>query len=345
MDIESPTVDTPSGDNGADQTSGATETSESSAQTDAPSSKVTKDDADAPKSGVSIRDALMRAKSELESGKGKVSREAYKDGPNAGSEGDQVAANAGGEVAGSEGDATADLPAPARFTKAAKAAWANTDPTVRTEVTRAISEIEKGLSEKSAALAPLQPFLDLASAAKVDAAATLQGYIDTERALMTDPAKGLRVLTERMGLSPRDVMTIFGGQAQGQVQQTRNDPKDTEIATLRRELESIKGTMQTQTRAQTERQLQEFAQTHPRMDELSEEIARQITAGFDLSEAYDRAERLNPLPTITTDTVATAQTRARKSVTGKTSGGSNPSSAPPKSVREAIERAASGYLS
>lgn len=254
----------------------------------------------------------------------------------------------GGESPEGRGDTTAELPAPNRFNKAAKAAWDNADPVIKSEFTRAIQELETGLTQKAEKLKPIEHFLTLAEQQKVDPAQALQGYVAIEQLLYKDPREGFTQLGQKMGLSVPQMIQLLGGAPQGagkQTAQQQPDQRDQQIVLLQQELSAIRNEfksvntiVQEQALAQTQSALEQFAKDHPRLDELTDEIVRQVEAGFDLQQAYDRAARLNPAPEDTAIQVA-AHTRTRKSVTGTSKGGSNPTTMTSKSSREALERA------
>lgn len=270
----------------------------------------------------------------------------------AGSDQQDDGASAGGEDAAGTGDTNGEIPAPSRLSKEAKAAWDKADPAVKAEVNRAISELETGIAQKSEALKPVQKFLDMAAEQKVDPAQVLQGYVEMENQLYADPGKGLAMLGQRMGFSVPQMVQMLSGQSpqpsqNPQAQQGQPDPRDQQIQQLHQEINSMRGQFETtqqsiaaqQAQAQ-QSQIESFAKDHPRMDELADEIVRQINSGFDLSEAYERAEKLNPLPQVQQSTTpVTAQNRQRKSVTGKPANGSNPKAGKPKSTMAALEQA------
>jgi len=89
--------------------------------------------------------------------------------------------------------------------------------------------------------------------------------------------------------------------------------------------------------------IDQFAESHPRFDELGELIKREIDLGFDLDTAYRRADRLLPATHAAQTGNPSAQTRPTdKSISGAPAGPSNGTGRKPdKPVgrREAIQNA------
>jgi hypothetical protein len=163
---------------------------------------------------------------------------------------------------------TTPEPPPKRFTAAAKEAWASAPDTVRAEVLRLEAELTAGLKRHKAAAArdaELSDFHDRAAKGGTTVREALTRYISLEDMLRADPDKGLEVVFQNIGLSPREWAMLLG---QGP------DADSTAEAVAK------------------------FAAAHPRFDELSEDIAFFLDTGRadDLAEAYTLAERINPAP-------------------------------------------------
>ncbi|TIS00796.1 MAG: hypothetical protein E5X13_17025, partial [Mesorhizobium sp.] len=126
-------------------------------------------------------------------------------------------------------------------------------------------------------------------------------YTNFERALLTDPMRGLNMVCDYIGVSLRDVAAAIMGQKPEQVQ-TQNDATirelRNEIAQLKQNLGGVTTTLQQQNVASVDADVQKFAAEHPRFEELADDIAFFIKSGRtkDLAEAYSLAERLNPAP-------------------------------------------------
>jgi hypothetical protein len=99
----------------------------------------------------------------------------------------------------------------------------------------------------------------------------------------------------------------------------------------------------------------QYAATHPRVDELADLITQEVKLGFDLDTAYQRADRLRPPTAPQTRTngthaaqtrSTTAQTRTDKSISGAPDAGPSEGrrrSDKPVGRREAIANAMKRY--
>lgn len=234
---------------------------------------------------------------------------------------------------------------PTRFSADAKAAWKDAPEPVKGEIKRAITELETGLRRYQQVVEPLKPYVDMAAKSGTTVHEALDRYVRMEQALRTDPATGLRALAQNMGMTPADMASILTGQA-AQGDQT----KDRQIVGLTNKIQQLEaklgeiGQSVTQTREQAiQEQVASFAKDRPRFDELAPEIARMLQTGYasDLADAYEKADRLNPVPRpAPVASVPTPQPRPALSVTGAPSSGSNPANRQPSATRsEAISRA------
>jgi len=236
---------------------------------------------------------------------------------------------------------------PSRFSPEAKAEWEKAPEHVRAETHRAIKEMERGIAEKDATLKPLQPFIKMAQDSGTTVDKALQAYVQMETTLRQNPAQGLRALAQNMGMTPQQMAALLTNQQPGQA-----DPRDRELMQLRQTVQrmeqqfgQVTQTVQQQRESSVLQTVEQFAAQHPRFDELAPEIARLIETGYasDLSDAYTKAERLNPAPPAPVQPAVAppAQTRPARSLTGAPSPGSNPATArtPSKSPREALTRA------
>jgi hypothetical protein len=159
-------------------------------------------------------------------------------------------------------------PPPARFLPAAKEAWAAAPETLRAEVLRLEAELTAGLKKHQAAAArdaSLAEFHELAAKGGTTVKEALCKYVNLENQLRTDPIRGLEIICQNVGLSLRDVAALL---------RVTPGPDSTHDSVA------------------------EFAATHPRFDDLSEDIIFLLETGRanDLPEAYILAERLNRTP-------------------------------------------------
>ena len=244
---------------------------------------------------------------------------------------------------------------PRGLSKDAAEAWAQAPEAVRKDVERRFAEMERGIAQYQQEYGPLKEYADMARQHGTTLKQALDNYVGIERLLASDPKTAFERLARNAGV---DLASMFGGQPEGQ--QAQQDAQT--ITALRQELAELRRGLQgfQQTYQQTEQQraeqaamqtVQAFAQAHPRLDELSADIAHMLQTGFatSLEDAYEKADRLNPAPQLPPapqpNPQQAAQTRARASLTtnGAPGPGSDPRSRtiPPTAnaaVRNAFDR-------
>lgn len=241
---------------------------------------------------------------------------------------------------------------PSRFSPDAKEAWKDAPDAVKGEIKRAITEMENGLAQKDAQIAPLKPFFDMAQQHGTTVETALGNYVRMEQLLAKDMTAGLTELAKNFGMTLDQMIERATGKApQGAAAEGAKDQHISElqkqIQTLQQQIGGVTKTVQQSTEQAALKSVQDFAVDKPRFEELAPEITRMLETGFasDLSDAYEKAERLNPAPQPAAPAAQTpppVQTRKAKSVTGAPSAGSDPGSRQPsKSRTEAIERALS----
>lgn len=234
---------------------------------------------------------------------------------------------------------------PTRFSADAKAAWKDAPEPVKGEIKRAITELETGLRRYQQVVEPLKPYLDRAQQSGTTVHEALDRYVRMEETLRRDPAAGLRALAQNMGMTPADMASILTGQAvQGdQTAQRETLAMRQKIQFLEAKLAEVGQTITKDRELVIQEQVASFAKDRPRFDELAPEIARMLQTGYasDLADAYEKADRLNPVPRpAPVASVPTPQPRPALSVTGAPSSGSNPANRQPSATRgEAISRA------
>jgi hypothetical protein len=235
--------------------------------------------------------------------------------------------------------------APARLSPAAKAEWAKVPIPVQQEVSRAIAEAEKGISDYQARFEPLKPFFEMAAREGTTVQDALSNHVRLAQQLRTDPVKGIEEVLAFAGMTPQQYAAHVAGlppPAPEASQQT--------IAALQQELQQLRGQLgqfEQQNEQSLAAQVQDFAAKAPRFEELRDTMAGLFNAGLaqDLETAYNMAAQLKPgapQPEVKTPaTPAPAQTnRANLSVIGAPSSGSNPASRKPSaSPRDSINRA------
>jgi hypothetical protein len=252
-----------------------------------------------------------------------------------------------------EKPATTFVEPPKRFSPDAKAAWDKAPEPVRAEVTRAVTELEKGLAEYQQRWEPLKEYDALARQHGTTIDTALKNYIGIEQKLAADQVAGLTQICENMGFSLRDVAAHVMGQTPDQAASATdaaNRQLRQELAALKQELSGVSTTIKSQTEQATLKQIEAFSADKPRFEELSNDIAFFLQNGRaqDLQEAYNLAERLNPAPqapapapAVESAPAAPAQPRkGNLSLSGAPSSGSNPANRkPPSTARDALDTA------
>jgi len=231
---------------------------------------------------------------------------------------------------------------PPRMAEHAKGEWAGTPERVRGEFHRMAQEAE-GMHRAYRAdydtMETIRPFHQMAQEHGTTLQRALNNYTSMERKLRSDPIGGLDVIVNNLGLKTsdgqpitlRDVAYHVLSQSPEQLKQVQQgnaqQAASHQIGALHQEVVGLKQALnQMHTQQQfsyTRSEVDQFADAHPRFDELGAAIHREINLGFSLEEAYDRADKLYPSHAAQTRTQP-AQTRtADKSISGSPSGPSN----------------------
>ncbi len=260
---------------------------------------------------------------------------------------------------------------PARFLPRAKEKWPNVDPDVKGEVYRAFDEMQKGLEEYKEDREfrkAIKPYEDMAKQYGTSVPNYLENTLRINQHLSQDLVGGLDVIARQYGYTLEQVAQHITQQAQVQQQNphlAHTQRLEQQVAQLTQQIQQM-GQMTAQQQQEAQRAsayqaveqnvILPFKQSHPRYDELQDDIAfflnsdripSTLSAQQRLEEAYFLAERLNPAPNAKgplTPAVAAPLTQAgNKSVSGSPSPGI-PTSKPKKkgehvSIDDALERA------
>lgn len=231
--------------------------------------------------------------------------------------------------------------APSRFSADAKTAWAAAPEPVKAEIHRAVRELEAGIEQYRQRWEPLKPFDDLARQSNTSIEAALTNYIGIEQLIARDPIAGFERVAQNMGLSLRDIAAHVMGQAPDAVasqQDATIRELRGELAALRQELGGVTTSIRSDKEQAVFRQIEDFAKTAPRFDDLASDVAFFIESGRanDLKEAYALAERLNPVPqpastpaaSAAPETIAAQNRKGRLSLSGSPGAGSSPTARP-----------------
>jgi hypothetical protein len=225
-----------------------------------------------------------------------------------------------------------------RMDAQARADWPAAPESVRASVHRMHREFSnasqkmRGLFE---AMAPITPYHRMAREHGTTLERALHNYTSMEAKLRADPIGGLDVIIanlnlrtpdgQRLGL--RDIAWHVLNQTpeQHQLVQSQNaqGALAEQLAQVRQRQQALEYHQAQMHHAQQfahmRGQVDRFAETHPRLDELGTLIEHELRLGFDLPTAYRRADLLHPAGHAThaaQTRTAPAQTRIDRSLTG-----------------------------
>lgn len=257
---------------------------------------------------------------------------------------------------------------PARFAGDARAAadWHGVPESVRGAVHRSMKEMEQGIQHYRPAaeeFSKISHFHDLAKQYGTDLPTALTNYVSMEQKLRSDLVGGLDIIVQNLGLHANGQPITLKDVAYHIINMTPEQHKMTQQSNQSAAIQMQMGQLhqQQQALAQAQQQMQyerhlgktlsdvdRFADTHPRFDELADAIKQELQFGYSLEDAYARADRLYPATGRAGGTQAaqtrthTAQTRsADKSISGAPDAGlsDRPNGKAPPTRREAIAKA------
>jgi hypothetical protein len=168
----------------------------------------------------------------------------------------------------------------------------------------------------------------------------LHNYVSMEHKLRQDLVGGLDIIVNNLNLRTadgqklglRDVAYHILNQSPEQHKLVQNQNAQSaasqQIGALHQEVAGLKNALHQMHNAQqftyTRSAVDQFAESHPRFDELGDLIENELKFGFDLETAYRRAELLRPATHAAQTRTASAQTRPiDRSISGAPAGPSN----------------------
>jgi len=258
---------------------------------------------------------------------------------------------------------------PQRMSQQARAEWHKTPEPVRADIHRMHTEFGRAYAQYRGDhehMNTIRPFAHLARESGTTLQRALTSYVGMEEKLRNDPVAGLDQIVNNLNLrtpqgqklSLRDVAWHIVNQTPEQQQLVASNNRQMaqthqlhQMQQHIRDLEIDRRRMHYAARFhQTRAGVDQYATTHPRLDELGDLIEREIKLGFDLDTAYRRAELLRPASTAAqTRNGTAAQTRAPTPAQTRTSdrsisgapgaNGSAASRKQPVSRREALANA------
>jgi len=253
---------------------------------------------------------------------------------------------------------------PPRMAERAKAEWHAAPESVRGEVHRMQQEFSNAYQQYRGdheVMNSIRPFQNLAAKHQTTLQRALTSYVTMENKLRADPVAGLDQIVNNLGIVDpqtgqriglRDISYFVLSRTPEQLQQLQQGNAQSaasqQIGSLHREISGLKQTVnQMHTQQQftyTRSAVDQFADSHPRFDELGDLIEIELKSGYDLPTAYQRADLLRPATHAAQTRNPPAQTRpVDRSIYGAPDAGpSNGTSRPrepSRSPREAVQRA------
>jgi hypothetical protein len=231
-------------------------------------------------------------------------------------------------------------PSPRRWHERARAEWALAPESVRGEVHRMHKEFGGALQAMAAdksTMDSIRHFEQMARQHGTTLRRALTNYTGIEQQLRADPIAGLNTIVNNLNLRTsngqqlqlRDIAHYLvtqspeGHQAlQTRAQQTAQQQQMGQLLAGYNQLAQTLQHMQYRSQfRQTRRQVDRFAEAHPRLEELADDIQRELRFGYRLPEAYKRAELLRPATQAAQTRTPSAQTRQTdRSISGAPSG-------------------------
>jgi hypothetical protein len=260
---------------------------------------------------------------------------------------------------------------PQRLSEYARRDWAAAPESVRGEVWRQQQEFAKAYQfykNDYEAYKPIKHFAKMAQDAGTDLKTALTNYIGIEQKIREDPIAGIDQIINNLNLidpqsgrrlgvrdfaytvlsqTPEQLKTTQMGNAQAATQH--------QMGAILQKLEKIENDQKqmqyNQQYSYTRSAVDQFAETHPRVDEkgFDEAIKQELNFGFDLETAYRRANALYPATHAAQTRTTSAQTRPiDRSIHGNpdvasSNGASRRPQKPSGSIREAVENATRRY--
>jgi hypothetical protein len=217
------------------------------------------------------------------------------------------------------------------------------------------------------AFQPIARFHQMAQQHGTTLEKALTNYTTIEQKLRTDPIAAIDTIVNNLGLVDpqtgqklglRDLAYTVLSQSPDQLRQVQMGNQQTaashQIGALHQEIAGLKSTLQqmqyNQQFTYTKSAVDQFAQTHPRIDEeaFGNTVRQELSLGFDLPTAYRRAEAFHPATHADQTRTTSAQTRpVDRSIHGSpdvapSNGASRrpakPSGSPHEAVHNALKR-------
>jgi hypothetical protein len=231
---------------------------------------------------------------------------------------------------------------PQRMADHAKAEWHAAPESVRGEVHRMHTEFSRAYNAFKGdhdVMNSIRQYHELATAHGTSLDRALSNYVGMEQKLRSDPVGGLDMIVNNLNLqtpdgqriSLRDIAYHVLSQTpdQQKVLQTQNQATalSHQLGQVHQQNQQLAQRLDQMQYAQqfsyTRSEVDRFAETHPRFDELGDLIESELKFGYDLETAYRRADLLRPTHAPQTRSPAAQTRNPDRSISGA------PESAPP----------------
>lgn len=253
--------------------------------------------------------------------------------------------------------------APPRFDPVAKADWAGVPESVRGAVYQAHQQMERGIQQYRALAQEFEPLREYHQMARQQGQSlgdVMANYTGMERMLRSDPIAGLDLLISNLELKTNNgqkatlrdvayhVLNLSPEQHRLTQQQNYSRAQAMQVGQLQQQVHQLANGIQQMHYQQrfgaTMSEIDKFAASHPRFDEVSGLIKRELDLGFPLPVAYDRAIKLAG-PGNGNGATHAAQTRnasaqTREDIDRSISGAPNGAAASPRQQKSATNREA-----
>ncbi len=215
-----------------------------------------------------------------------------------------------------------------RMSDRAREEWAAAPESVRGEVHRLAKEYQSAYEQYRGdheAMQPIRHFHEMAKQHGTTLDKALTNYVSMEQKLRQDVVGGLDIIVNNLGLKTPDgqrlglrdvayhILNQSPEQAKLTQQQNATQAASHQIGALHQEVSGLKDALMQMHNAQrytyTRSAVDQFADSHPRFDEVADLIEAELDNGFDLNTAYQRACLLRPATHAAQTRNPSAQTR------------------------------------
>jgi hypothetical protein len=230
---------------------------------------------------------------------------------------------------------------PRRWDEASKAAWHATPEPIRAAVHRSHQELGQAYQQYRGdheVMNTIRPFHEMASQHGTTLERALNNYVSMEQKLRSDPIGGIDIIISNLNLRTSDGKKLTSQDVAWHIlnqspeqnklvqQQNAQTAQSHQIGQLHQMVQTLAkgiGQMQYEKKfTNTRSALDQYANKHPRFDELGDLIEHEIKLGFDLDTAYRRAELLRPSTHAAQTRTQAPQTRSPdRSIHGAPAGG------------------------